>query len=200
MSFSPDGKQVLSGGGDGTSRLWDRASGKELCQIVCFHDGSSVVVDLEGRYDPSIGGEVAGLHWIFPDEPFRPLPLELFLRDYYEPRLFSRILEGKRIKPVRPLAEMNRVQPGVRILGLKTGTLPEMAEVSVEVSESRGQFQRLGKIAEERTGVYDLRLFRDGQLRRAAGLSRRMTTPGARPHLQGADGHLAGDQPHRAGA
>jgi hypothetical protein len=36
-----------------------------------------------------------------PDDPLTPLPLEIFMRDYYEPRLLPRILAGEKFNPVR---------------------------------------------------------------------------------------------------
>jgi hypothetical protein len=63
------------------------------------------------------------------NDPLRPLSPEIFMRDYYEPRLLPRLLGcydaetrgdpdecGRAFKPVRPLAQLNRIQPNVRIV------------------------------------------------------------------------------------
>ena len=49
---------------DKTARLWDASTGRELCQLVSFNDGTWAVVDPSGRYDASNGGRVDGLHWV----------------------------------------------------------------------------------------------------------------------------------------
>jgi len=164
VSFSSDGKQVLSGGGDGTSRLWDLASRNELCQMIGFIDGSWAIVDPNGRFDTNNLESILGLQWVFPDDPFRPLQPEIFMRDYYEPRLLSRALADEQFKPVRPLSELNRVQPGVRVAGVAPGGEPDVVRVTVEVAATEGRFGREGGGRLIRTDVYDARLFRDGQL------------------------------------
>jgi len=52
----------------------------------------------------------------------------------------------------------------VKIVSVGQGKSPDVAEVTVEVSPTSRQFQRAGKSSTMRTDVYDLRLFRDGQL------------------------------------
>ena len=47
---------------------------------------------------------------------------------------------------------------------VKQGRLPDFAEVTVEVMPAEGQFQRDGRVVTRTTDVYDLRLFRSGQL------------------------------------
>jgi hypothetical protein len=61
-----------------------------LCRLISFRDGSWIVVDPEGRFDTNNLEEIQGLHWIMPDDPFKPLPVEIFMREYYEPRLLPR--------------------------------------------------------------------------------------------------------------
>ncbi len=89
------------------------------------------------------------------------------MRDYYEPRLLSRLLdpEGRAQMPhIRPLAELNRVQPVVRIAGVEPGQQRDLARVTVEVTTAEETFRQGDSQITMQTSVYDLRLFRDGQL------------------------------------
>ncbi|MET0624014.1 MAG: hypothetical protein ABW250_13600 [Pyrinomonadaceae bacterium] len=159
--FSPDGRFLIAYGQDGFERVYEVATGKELCRFITRADGSWVVVDPEGRFDTSDLDEIEGVHWLAPDDPLKPLPLEIFMRDYYEPRLLARIISGERFAPVRALAEVNRAQPQVRIASIEQEKArPEYARVTVEVARAEAG---AGSGARG-TGVYDLRLFRDGRL------------------------------------
>lgn len=152
--FSPDGRLLDTVGDDGFERIYEVSTGKELCRFITRVDGTWVAVDPEGRFDASDLEEIQGVHWLAPDDPLKPLPLEIFMRDYYEPRLLARIFAGEHFAPVRSLNEINRVQPSVRITSVEQDEKrPEFARVSVEVSRPA-----------DGSDVYDLRLFREGRL------------------------------------
>ena len=154
VEFSPDSRLLLTDCADGFTRVFDVSSGAELCRFVTFENGEWVVVAPDGRFDTSDLDEIQGVHWLAPEDPLKPLPLEIFMRDYYEPRLLARILAGEKFAAVRALAEVNRVQPVVTILSAEQiKERPESALVTVEVETSA-----------EGSGAHDLRLFRDGQL------------------------------------
>jgi len=86
VALSADGKHVGSAHRDGTTRLWDLATGKERCSLVSFHDGTWAVVDPEGRYDASNGGDVEGMHWVVGLEP---IALKQLKERYYVPGLLA---------------------------------------------------------------------------------------------------------------
>jgi len=70
------------------------------------------VVDQQGRFDTNDLDGGAPLHWLVSDDPLHALPLEIFMRDYYTPRLLARIMNGEELPPIRSIAEIkNRVQP-----------------------------------------------------------------------------------------
>ena len=165
VAFLPDGRTLLSMGGDGTIKFWDVGSGRELGSYYSRpRSGTWVVSAPDGRFDTNHLDAINEFSWIFPDDPFSALAPEIFMRDYYEPRLLPRLLAGEELPNVRPLGDLNRVQPGVQILRVKEGAAADVAEVTVEVSPADGEFQRNGQPAKMHTEVYDLRLFREGQL------------------------------------
>jgi WD40 repeat protein len=99
--LSPDGRRVLIGTGDGTTKLWDMETGKELASLYGFQDGSWAVVDPQGRFDADkIEGNVA-LHRVMDNDPVRVLPLATLKDGHYTPGLLKHILGGENLLPVQ---------------------------------------------------------------------------------------------------
>jgi len=105
VAISPDGMFVLSGGRDDTIRLWDIESGRELAQILNFTDGTWAVIDPEGRFDASGGGNVEGLHWVVNNEP---IGLKQLKERYYEPGLLAKVMGFNR-EPLRRVDALSSV-------------------------------------------------------------------------------------------
>lgn len=164
LALSKDEKMIFAGGSDGQVHLLNLDQDKELCSLLTFPDGTWIAVTPDGRFDTNNLEQIDGLHWIFPDDPLNPLPVEIFAREYYEPRLLSQVLEQKQPNPRPSLALLNRTQPKVHISAI--GPPDEKGRVQVTVSAenqvSNSQRDRDGKLLE--SGVYDVRLFRDEHL------------------------------------
>lgn len=162
-ALSPDGRLVLTESADGTSRVWSAETGEEKCQLVSLLNGDWIVTTPDGRFDTNNLDNIAGMHWILSNEPLRPLPVEIFMRQYYEPRLLARVLAGEQFKPLPSLAEINRTQPDVKITDIRPDSA-DTVQIIVEVANARsvGQKDSSGKPID--SGVFDVRLFRDEQL------------------------------------
>ena len=159
-----DAHHVMSASWDGTVRIWEHPSGRALCALISLHDGTWVVIDSEGRFDTNNVESIRGLHWRMPDDPVTTTwPLELFMRDYYEPRLLPRLLAGEKLRPVPPLQGRNRAQPEVRIGDVKPEPGGSLA-VRVEVAAASVEVTRDGQNVRDESGPYDVRLFRNGRL------------------------------------
>jgi len=155
---------IATANSDGTIAIWDSGQRQIICQLIYSGENSWAVVS-GSRFDTDNFDTALDLHWVMPDDPLHALPLEIFMRDYYEPDLLGRLLAGETFRDLRPLASLNRVQPGVEIEQPEwvdaTGGL---VKVTVRVKRNKELFPRNDKDVEVSTGVYDLRLFRDGQL------------------------------------
>ena len=175
VTFSPDGLYALTGNDDGTARLWDVTTGRWLVSLISFDNGGWAVVDPEGRFDTNDLDGGAQLHWVAADDPMRALPLEIFMRDYYTPRLLSRIMNREPLAPVRSIADIkNRVQPDVTIVSVSGSRKhPGRADLVVHAAshlepekDAGGNplHDASGSVVMQAGGLEDLRLFRNGQL------------------------------------
>jgi WD40 repeat protein len=163
LAYSPDGRTLALGGVENKVRLFNVASQDELGNLVAPNEDDWMLTTPEGRFDTSRLDEIEEVHWVMPDDPFNPEPVEVFMRYFYEPRLLTRLLSADGFKEVPDLAKINRVQPAVKIKQV----IPQGADsvkVLVEVADvaSESQVDAQGKPL--RSGVYDVRLFRNGQL------------------------------------
>lgn len=162
IAFSPDGELVATTSRDATTRLWSRADGGAMAYLLHLSNAkwgssSSVVISADGRFDATNLEDLSGLHWLLPAAPMQPVPLEAFMRDYYEPRLLPRLLSGETMPPVTPLTAIDTRAPQVRITGIAPDPAdPDRVDVDVAVSYPSG--------AGAKPAAADLRLFRDGQL------------------------------------
>jgi hypothetical protein len=168
---------LLTSGDEGIVRWWKRSDfcseiaskAEELVGLMIFADGTWVVVSPDGRFDTNKLEEITNLHWFMPDDPLRALPLEIFMREYYEPRLLPRLLAGEKPREIGALDKVNRAQPKVEIVGVEReldaqGRPSDTVRVNVKVSGASEEFGPEGNKRRIQTGAYDLRVFRDGQL------------------------------------
>lgn len=165
IAISPDGRWLVTGSDDRTMRLADVATGREIARMSVARDDTWVVVAPDGRFDTNNLEEIRSLHWVIADEPLRALPLELFMRQYYEPRLLARLLAGESLPPLPPLGSLNRATPIVHIARIDPSpNHPEEVTITVEVTPTRRESRWEGNTRTDESGAFDLRLFRDGQL------------------------------------
>jgi WD40 repeat protein/uncharacterized caspase-like protein len=172
-TFLSDDHFVATTSWDGTVALWNASNRKRIASLFSSTSGAWFVVDDVGHFDTNLLEGDLPLHWIMDDSPDHAEPIEIFMRDYYEPRLLEKLLSctraevlnpeacESRFEKVRPLAELNRIQPEVEILGVRGGASADEALVEVAAVGKKDPAQPNGKIE---TSAYDLRLFRNGQL------------------------------------
>src|SRR5262249_8091042 len=66
---------------------------RPLCSLIPLGDKDWIVTTPVGQFDTSKAlDRIEGLHWVINDEILRPLSLEIFMRQYYEPGLLSRLM------------------------------------------------------------------------------------------------------------
>ncbi len=163
LEFHPSGKFLLVGT-NGSLSFYNVLEQKPVVFCRLFGTRDWIVMYQNGVFDTNNIEDNSPLRYVFPDDPFSALSPEIFMRDYYEPKLLGRVLAGEKLKPVPPLADLNRAQPLVKDIRFEETGQPDRVAVLVEVVSTSHEFILEGNYQKRTPGVYDVRLFRDGQL------------------------------------
>ncbi len=145
-AYTPNGKLVLSGGGDRV-RLWDRNVGGELAQLFFLGDRDWLVLARDGRFD----GTPAGMRLVRYVDGNQTVPVEALFEGAYAPGLLGQLVAGayadeppRRLKQLPPLVRIESPRDGAELAA-------EEVEVTVAATDQGG-------------GVDEVRLYHDGKL------------------------------------
>lgn len=162
ISFSADGKLLVTGSEDGGARLWDAQTGALLVTMVSPNKGADwLAVTPDGLFDgtPASWNQIL---WRFSSTLTDVTPVEVYFNEFFYPGLLADIYAGKRPRAQQDVAQKDRRQPTVK-LSLADGQTAVAAvtnrtiKVRVEVAEPA-----TGNAAP--AGARDVRLFRNGTL------------------------------------
>jgi len=153
---------------DGRILFRDSGDGTLVLTLHALPDNRYFAVAPGGRYDTNLNADTKLVRWLVPDAPWQSLAAQTFMRDYYEPGLYRKLLDCRAnntcttaFKPLPAIASLNRVLPEVRITDVHAGRDAAEAVVAIEVREGEDIRSPNGKT---RSGLYNPRLFRNGRL------------------------------------
>lgn len=170
--FAPAGYFIVTASVNGTTYIWENDDTKrevhELGRLVSVDPETWVVTTPEGRFDTNNLEAIKGARWVMSDDPRRSLPIESFIKGYYQPKLLSMLWYNEELRDIKPVGKLNRVRPNININQIRIED-EDNGLVSVTIDVTCGERTSTGKPKplEDKTSVYDaydLRLFRDGQL------------------------------------
>lgn len=153
---------------DGRIHFWNSQTGAKQLTLYSFPDNRFFAVRPDGRYDTNLGPDTNQVRWLASDAPWQSFASQTFMRDYYEPQLYAKMLEcnaagtcATAFRGLPSIASLNRLVPIVRITAVKPGTDPATATVELEVQPVTDPDAANGKV---RSGAYGIRLFRNGRV------------------------------------
>ncbi|MDE1324003.1 ankyrin repeat domain-containing protein [Vibrio aestuarianus] len=144
--------------------LVDLTNSTEVANMMVYPDNRWILFDSEGRYDSNSPGSIPYASWVASDNSLQAMPIELFLNQYFEPRLLTRILKREAFPEISAIAELNRVQPLVEITDIRNNpSQPSQIDVSLKVTNQVRTLRQAGNEFEQASGLSGIKLFRNGQ-------------------------------------
>jgi WD40 repeat protein len=137
----PNRKYLVSSSEDGTVRLWNVETGKEIAMFVSFTDGEWVTITPEGYYDASANGD----KYLNVRIGNRVYGIENYRETFFRPDLVKLALSGQELKDFKTLADI-KLPPQVEILNAPSSSQQEEIDITVKLTDQGG-------------GIGDVRLY-----------------------------------------
>ncbi len=157
LCFAGEGKWLISGSEDGSVRFWEVATGEPAATLVSLSNNSDwLVVAPDGLFDgsPAAFNQIL---WRFGHNTFSTAPVEIFFNEFFHPNLLAEVMTPSRPRAVENIALRDRRQPAVKLAVQEAAN--RLAKINLEIAEASAD----GDYAMG-SGVYDVRLFRNGSL------------------------------------
>lgn len=149
---------LASGSSDGTVRLWDQATGREVGQFVDFGKGEWIVITPEGYYNSSARGH----EYLSIRRGNKVYGIDQFYDVFYRPDIVSAKLKGENIAGLVTLTvgeAINNPPPTVKFSTVPNQSSDAKVKVCYQVQSTGG-------------GVGEVRLFQNGKLIKSDGFYR----------------------------
>jgi WD40 repeat protein len=159
IDISNDNNKIIGTCADGKIHIWDTNTGEKLITLIALNNYGWFAYTPAGWFDTDVLENLEEVKWIFRDEPMKGYPIELFMRDFYQPNLLRKVINNEMATPMVNIENKNRNIPVVSISVPNYHLKNDSIIVYVKSEYVKTQNSPLNY-----SGFYDLRVFRDGQL------------------------------------
>jgi WD40 repeat protein len=159
LDISNDNNKIIGSCADGKIHVWDTNTGKKLITVIAMNNYGWFAYTPEGYFDTDVLEYLGEVKWIFRDEPMKGYPMELFMRDFYQPNLLRKVFNNEMVSPTVNIENKNRNIPVVS-LSLQNSLVGD----DTIIVNVKSEYLKTKNTPSDNDGFYDLRIFRDGQL------------------------------------
>jgi WD40 repeat protein len=169
-AFSPDGKYIITEGGDASVRIFDVSTGEEIAVMIGFEDGEWLAITSEGYYNASDkGAQHLGVK--FQNNNYN---VDQFYDVFYRPDIVAAKLRGEDISGLVTITMQDAIKsppPLVEVTSHSPGKDREKAKVCYRVKSTGG-------------GIGEVRLFHNGKLIQSDGYYREVAKSATAEKMQ----------------
>jgi WD40 repeat protein len=164
-ALTPTGSYLFVGTPEGTVLLYHLQTARKEATLSSEWIGTGwVVVAPNGLFDGSSSGMQDLLAWKFGPGMAGAGPIEMFLNEFYHPRLLSDVLAGKKARAPTRFELRDRRQPSLRLEILDPIPIQESRDSEPVLVRIQAQESPADEQHRRGSGVRDVRLFRNGSL------------------------------------
>jgi len=133
VGFLPDGKSMMSAGDDGTVRIWNLETGKEIAQLVSFAGGEWIVITPEGYFNASLNGD----RYLNVRVGNNVYGIENYREAFFRPDLVKVALSGGSLDEFRNIADV-RQPPSVAIVDTPKTVAKDEVKITLRLQDNGG--------------------------------------------------------------
>ncbi len=157
-SYSSDGRLLVSASEDGSLMIWNAAGCENLATLVSSKKNDDWLVVTPGGFFDGSQSAWEQLSWRFENNTFNVKPVEIFLKEFWQPGLLAQVVNSGKPLPNLTILNKDRRQPVLKLTRVDDPSAANNIKVRITVSQTPAT------VSQAAVGAKDVRLFRNGSL------------------------------------